>query len=136
MSSVSAVSLASQSGLQQLMQLQARRNADQAEQNARALQQEASNARRVADQADESARNLSVQSEQAQDRAGQARQGVAALNAEKKPFEAVSRVVEQAVVPAASAAVAAEPAASAVASVESTVNSQNQVTGTIINTTA
>ncbi len=131
MPSVSSVSSAGPSGLQQLMQLQARRSADQAELTAQSLRRQANDAQRVADQANENARSLSVQSNQAQEKAGQARQGVSALNASKQAFAQVSKVVEQAVV--------REPVSTSTIPAISTVpvvNSQSQLTGTIINTTA
>ncbi len=131
MSSVSLVSSAGQSGLQQLMQLQARRSADQAELTAQSLRRQANDAQRVADRANENARSLSVQSNQAQEKAGQARQGVAAVNASQQAFTQVSRVVEQGVV-RGTASTSTIPTTSTAP----VLNSQSQVTGTIINTTA
>ena len=128
---MSSVSSASQSGLQNMMQLQAQRSADQAEQTAQALRRQANDAQRVADRANENARTLSVQSDQAQEKAGLARQGVALMATEKQAFSRIESVVEQAVVRVpASASTAAGTNAVPV------VNSQSQLTGTIINTTA
>lgn len=63
----------------QLRVQQAQRNAERAEQEARALQAGARAAQTVADRAQENARNLQVQSDQASDNAGRAKQGVTAL---------------------------------------------------------
>lgn len=131
---MSSISSASQAGLQQMTQLQARRNADQAEQAAQILRRQANDAQRVADQANENARSLSIQSDQAVEKAGQARQGVAALNSEKQAFTQLARVVDQAAVRAQAPTPTTPPASSTPTT--PVINSQSQVTGTIINTTA
>lgn len=64
----------------QLQLQQARRNADQAEQQAAALQAQARSAQSVADSAQENARSLQVQSRQAQGDASQARLNLATQN--------------------------------------------------------
>lgn len=82
MSSVSTSASASpafQQGFAQLKIQQAKRNAEQAEATARALQSQAANAERNAAQAQENARNLSVQAGEAQTNAGRAREGLAAI---------------------------------------------------------
>jgi hypothetical protein len=141
----SATQQATQSGLADLRVAQAQRNAVQAEQTARALQQQAAGARREANRAQENARSLSVQSSQAQDDAGRARQGVAALQSQVDNLSNLSQRLDtlapQAVTPAAEVAAvsqaapspAAAPAANAPAPV---VNTDGQVTGTLINITA
>ncbi len=137
MASVSSTSSANQYGLQQLSVLQAKRTADQAEQTAQSLKVQASAAQRVADQAQENARSLGVQSEQAQAKAGQARQGVAALNSAQQGISQLSTVVDQVLDrdKTSVSAVSTTPQAAS-ATPAPVVNTQGQVTGTIINTTA
>ncbi len=65
--------------LAQIQQQQAQRNADQAAQQARALQSRAQAAQSVANRAQESARSLKVEAGQAQSDAASARQGLAAM---------------------------------------------------------
>ncbi len=140
MASISPTSSANQYGLQQLRQQQAGRIADQAEQAAQSLRAQANQAQVVADRAQEAARSLTVQSDQAQAKAGQARQGLAAAGSaqqavvqlEKSVDQALTR--EQAVVP--TAAIAPATATTPSTSPAPVVNTQGQVTGTIVNTTA
>lgn len=134
MASVSATSSANQYGVQQLMVLQARRNADQAEQTAQALTKEAKAAQQQADQAEKNARDLSIQSEQAQERAGQARRGLAALNSQQQAANGVSLRAGQAAAQQQAAVAASSKAATSTST--PVTNSQGQVTGTIVNTTA
>jgi hypothetical protein len=88
--------------------LQATREAEQAEQAARSLQADARNAQQVASQAEQKAQSVSAQADQAQMNARQARLGVAAV---------ATRVVVQ-------------------NSAAPVLNTQGQVTGTVVNTTA
>jgi hypothetical protein len=134
-SSSSTIESAVRSGFQQLRVQEARRNAVQAEQAARALEAQARSAQRVADRADENARSLTVQSDAARVDAGRARQGVAYLDSASRSVQQlgdfVSQVAErQRVVDDASPPVAAAVPASPV------VNTQGQVTGTLVSTTA
>lgn len=130
MSSSSSVDSAVRAGYQQLRVQEARRNADRAEQVARGLQAAAQAAQRTAERADENARSLSVQSDQARVDAGRARQGVVYLDsigrAGERLVDFVAQVVERQPEPVE--AVAAEPAA--------VVNTQGQLTGTLVSTTA
>lgn len=127
---LSAISSVNQSGLQQMQLQQALRNADQAEQNARSLRNQADSAQRAATRAQEGARALDIEAGQAQDRAGQARQGVAAQAAYSRSNsqlgEMYSSVVEkfQAVV------------APVDVSTTAMVSVQGQVTGGSIDVTA
>lgn len=81
------MALASFSGIQaggsaqwaQIQQQLAQRNADQAEQRARALEEKAGEAQAVAVRAQENARSLQVASNQAQGEASDARRGLAGL---------------------------------------------------------
>lgn len=138
MATVSSTSSANQYGLQQLRQQQARRNADQAELTAQTLKAQANDAQRVADRAQEDARTLGVQSDQAQAKAGQARQGLAALGAAQQSGVQLSQTVDQVLGRRqASAATLPGSTAKATATVAApVVNTQGQVTGKIINTTA
>ena len=140
MASVSSTSSATQFGLQQLRQLEARRNADQAEQKAQSLKAQASDARRSADQAQETARSLGVQANQAETQAGQARQGLAAFSTEQQQVTRLANTVDQ-VLTRGQEAAASSPGPSvvtspAVGSAAPVVNTQGQVTGQIVNTTA
>lgn len=121
----------SQYGLQQLRLQQARRSADQAEQNARSLRNQAESAQRMVVQAQEGARSLNLAANQAQERAGQARQGVAAQESFAQTSEQLGelyvRVAEKFQVVETSQVVAVAPAV---------VNAQGQVTGGNINETA
>lgn len=116
-------------------QAQAVRNAERAEQAARALQNEASRARSAADVAQENARSLEVKSSQAQAGARDARQGVAAgkslgeLRFELDDIQQQARNL-QVTTPAVSTATSTAAAPAAV------VNTQGQTTGTVINVTA
>jgi len=145
MAAVSSISNAAQYGFEQLKLQQARRSADQAELTAQALQQQAGQAQRDAQRANENARTLSVQASQAQDQAGQARQGLAAMKTAKQSFVRLSSTVDQVqarqtATEATTAAVTSSNTATAITStatnIPPVVNSQGQVTGKIINTTA
>ncbi len=142
MASVSSVSSASQYGFAQLRLQQARRDAEQAETTAQALKAQANQAQREAVSANENARNLSVQASQAQENAGQARQGLAAMSTAQQSITQLSNTVDQVqarqtapetATPSTRTSVASNAAASISAPV---TNTQGQVTGKIINTTA
>ena len=131
-----------QSGTRQLQVQQARRNAAQAEQVARSLAVEAASAQRVADRAQDNARDLGVRSNEANASAGQARQGLVAMTNQAVANERLSNFLGQVIEregfdepvrPAADVVVS--PAASSSASTP-VVNTQGQVTGTLVNTTA
>lgn len=131
---VSPASSANQYGLQQLRQLQARRNAEQAEQVAQSLRAQANQAQAVADRAQETARSLTVQSDQAQVKAGQARQGLAVAGSIQQAVTQLGKTVDQ--VLARDQAVNPTTAAPPSTSPAPVVNTQGQVTGTLVNTTA
>lgn len=132
-SSISGAQAAAQSGLQQLRLQQAKRNAEQAEQVANSLQAQARDAQQRAGEAQENARSISAQSDQARSTAGQARQGLAALTTGSQMQSQLGRVIEQVIdkqkAPEPPAVVAKSPA-------PPVTNTQGQVTGTVINTTA
>lgn len=117
----------------QIQQQQAQRNADQAEQQARALQARAQQAQAVADRAQENARSLKVQSGQAQDTAESARRGVVALKSRDDMLaqldQRLAKVVE-AVAPQQPERPQAAPASQPV------TNVFGQTTGTLVNVTA
>ncbi|MFA7268399.1 MAG: hypothetical protein WC073_03540 [Sterolibacterium sp.] len=132
-------SQATQYGWEQLKLQQARRNADRAEQTAQSLQTEATEARRAADRAVENARSLSLQSDQAQTYAGRARQGLAALQSAGQMQMQLGQVADQVIQrqqgayssQSAQSAQSVNPAQSA-----PVVNTQGQLTGTVVNTKA
>ncbi|MBI5922087.1 MAG: hypothetical protein HY847_10650 [Betaproteobacteria bacterium] len=130
--SASGLGSVTQFGWQQLKLQQAKRNADQAEQTAQILQQQASVAKREADRAQEHARSLGVQSDQAQSLAVRARQGLAALSAGASSQTQLTYVIDQALNRQSTA-----PSTSASQDKFSSVaTTQASTTGTIINTTA
>lgn len=139
-SSSSGVQAATQQGWQQMQLQQARRTAEQAEQQARALKAQADGAQRAADQAQENARSLSVRSDQAQASAGQARQGVTAIQTREQMQVRLGQTVEQVAIrlqeDQAPAVRTSVPATDESASPPPVINVQGQVTGTVINTTA
>jgi len=131
-SSTSGLQSVTQFGWQQLKLQQAKRSADQAEQTAQILQQQASAAKQEASRAQENARSLAVQSDQAQSFAAKARQGLAAISTGGSMQSQMTYVVDQVVQRQqnvqAGAATQAKPSV--------TVSSHGQTTGTVINTTA
>ena len=135
MASVSSTSNASQYGVQQLQLQQARRNADQAELNAEALKGQATDAQRVATQAEQNAQSLGVQSGQAQAVADQTRRGVAALNTQQQSVTQLGKIADQ-VLASQQGPKAASTSTTTVKSPAPVVNTQGQVTGKIVNTTA
>ena len=138
MASVSSISSANQYGLQQLSLQQARRNSDQAELTAQTLRAQANDAQRVADQAEENARSLAVQSDQAQTKAGQARQGLAALSTAQQALTRLSNFSDQVLarIQPSSSTTQSTSASLVITGTPPVVNTQGQVTGKIINTTA
>lgn len=119
----------------QVQQQQAQRNADRAEQQARALQTQARVAQTVADRAQENARSLQVQSGQAQGEADSARRGLAAMESIGEVQTQISGLREQistALAPAAPVATAVAETTDAAA----VINVFGQATGTLVNVTA
>jgi len=113
----------------QIQQQQAKRNADQAEQQARALQSQARQAQSVADRAQENARSLKLESSQARVDADNARRGAVAMKSLNETQQGIgelrTRLAEAVQIPAASSQTAAP-----------VVNSSGQMTGTQVNVTA
>lgn len=133
------MALTSSSGVQspgggiwaQIQQQQAQRNADQAEQQARALQSRARQAQTVADRAQENARSLKVQSGQAQGEAENARRGLAAMESIGQVQTQISDLRDQISAELAPAATVTETTAAA-----TVINVFGQATGTLVNVTA
>ena len=130
--SASSLGSVTQFGWQQLKLQQAKRNADQAEQTAQILQQQASVAKREADRAQENARSLGVQSDQARSHAVRARQGLAGLASGASSQAQLTYVIDQAV--QRQSTTQSTPARQDKFS--SSASTQTSTTGTIINTTA
>lgn len=131
-SSLSGAQSAAQSGLQQLRLQQAKRDAERAEFAARVLLAQARDAQQKASDAQETARSITTQSDQAQTQAGQARQGLAVIKSINQMGAQVSSVVTQ----VAEKLKLAKPAAKVQDAAAPVINTQGQVTGTVINTTA
>lgn len=131
-SSLSGAQSAAQSGLAQLRLQQAKREAEQAEFTARVLQAQASDAQQRASDAQEKARAITTQSDQAQTEAGQARQGLAVIKSISQMGTQLSGVATR----VAEKLKLAEPVAPAQEAAAPVVNTQGEVTGTVINTTA
>lgn len=110
---------------------QARRNADQAEQQAAALKAQAQSAQSVADRAQENARSLQVQSRQAQGEASQARLSVATQNSVGAVQTQLSGLKEQ-ITQVLQSETLSPPAVAATP----VVNTSGQQTGTLVNVTA
>lgn len=131
-SSLSGAQTAPQSGLLQFKLQQATRVAEQAEQLARSLQAEVSAAQQAAATADENARAVATEANQAEVVAGQARADVTAIRsasqAQAQQTNAVSLQAETLKV--------LEPAIKSRPSAPPIINTQGQVTGTVVNTTA
>jgi len=136
--SLSAVQSANVSAYGQLRVQQAQRNAERAEQEARALQADARTAKTVADRAQENARNLQVQTNQAFDNAGRARQGVAALRSSAESLGELGfragQVLER-LTPSESEA-ASVKLETATPAPKPVVNTSGQTTGAVISVTA
>ena len=130
-SSISGAQSTAQSGVQ-LRLLQAERNAQQAEQTARALQAEASDAQQTAREAQEEARSVTARADQAQANAAKARLGLAAIRTVDESQTRLSNAVSQ----GAQALKIPEPATPTQSPTPPVVNTQGQLTGTVVNTTA
>lgn len=117
----------------QIQQQQAQRNADQAEQQARALQARARQAQVVADQAQENASSLKVQSNQAQDAAESAQRGLLAMKSRDDMLVQLNQQVGQVVdtVTGQSSTVQVDAALP-----QPVTNALGQTTGTLVNVTA
>jgi chromosome segregation ATPase len=114
----------------QLQSQQAQRNAEQAEQRARALQSQARSAQQEADRAQENARALQGSSSQARSEADSARRNVSSLESLGQVNNQLGQLREQiATVLAPSQAVTPAP-------VPAYTNVEGQATGTLINTVA
>ncbi len=120
------------SGLWAQLQLQqARRNADQAEQQAAALQAQAQSAQSVADRAQENARSLQVESQQARGDASQARLNLATLNSVGEVQSQLGELQTQ-----ISQVLQSAPRVATTTTVAPVVNTSGQPTGTLVNVTA
>jgi uncharacterized protein (DUF3084 family) len=135
-SSTTSAQAASQTGALQFRLQQAQRNADRADQLAQALQSEAQAAQQAAAEAQGNAQTLAAQSSQAQASASQAEQGLQALRSANLMTAQLSNVASQVVAreQATQAPVSATPQTGAPAG--PVVNTNGQVTGTLINVTA
>lgn len=114
----------------QIQQQQAQRNADQAEQRARALQNQARVAQSEAGRAQETARSLQAESKAAQSDAGEARRSVAALQSQSTLQTQLSDVQGQIAKVLDSTLSSRQPVSAGV------VNTSGQQTGTLIDVTA
>ena len=124
-SSLSSVQASVSSITSQIRLQQATRDAEQAEQNARALAADARQAWQIASDAQQSARSISAQADKAETSAAQARLGVAAI-----------KNGEQVQVQLTGAVGTTEKPLKAAESATPVVNTQGQLTGTVVNTTA
>ena len=132
-SATSSSAAISQSILQTLKLQDAKRSAEQAQFRAQDLQNQAADEQRVADNAQEKARSLRVEANQAQADVGRASQGLQALQSLSQMSSRLDQIYTQ----VAQKQHDSLPTSSAQAPQQGpTVNSQGQVTGRIINTTA
>lgn len=121
------------SGLWAQLQLQqARQAADQAEQQAAALQARAQSAQTVADRAQENARSLQVQSRQAQGDASQARLNLASQDVASQVQTQLGDLKAQISEVLKSDTLSATP----VPAPAPVINTSGQATGTLVNVTA
>lgn len=127
--SSSTGSVVAQYGLSQLRLQQTRRVAQEAEQTAEALQAQAQAARQDAQQADDRARSLESESTKAQTTAVNARQSLSLLQVSGQNQASLERVSTNMVVQQSG-----KPATTS--SPAPVVNTQGQVTGRVVNTTA
>lgn len=125
-------------GFVQIQQQQAQRNADQAEQQARALQARAQSARAVAGRAQEAARSLALQASQAQGEASGARQSLSAMKSLGEVQAQLGGVREQinAVLNPEVATDAGSPENSGSTASSPVINAFGETTGTLVNVTA
>jgi HD-GYP domain-containing protein (c-di-GMP phosphodiesterase class II) len=131
-SSTTGSQSAAQYGWQQLRLLQAKQNAQQAEQNARSLERQAVDAQQVADRAQENARALSTQSDRAQVNAGRARQGLAMIESSSQSQVMLASKADQVIAKQTETTTSSNTQDST----SPVVNAQGQLTGTVVNTTA
>ncbi|MDP2401833.1 MAG: hypothetical protein Q8M66_07625 [Actinomycetota bacterium] len=129
-STSSGTDQAMQAAWAQLQLQQARRFADQANQEARALSEKASEAQTNADRAQEGARTLRVEAGQARDVATGAQRNVRASESLSQVGETVNAVVSNAVQSQARTQSTTQAEAAAPQPV---VNTQGETTGTLIN---
>jgi hypothetical protein len=119
---------------------QAKRNAEQAEARASALQAQARDARRAADRANDSARSAEADASTAKVGAMKAQQGYAMLvnvgQLGARIAMVADRVEEKRQPDVAATATPKAQTAPAATATKSVVNSQGQVTGRLVNTTA
>jgi type II secretory pathway pseudopilin PulG len=128
----------------QIQQQQARRNADQADQQARALQSQAQTAQAAANRAQENARSLKVQANQAQGDASSARQNLSSLKSLDETQNQLSGLRDQiravlnpdATASASSKVSATSVAVASTATMAPVINSSGQATGTLVNVIA
>jgi chromosome segregation ATPase len=113
----------------QIQLQQARRNADQAEQQARTLQSQARQAQSVANRAQENARTLQSDSAQARNDANSARRGVVALSSLNEVQAGIGELRQQIAQVLAAPTIGQEAPAPV-------VNTSGQQTGTLVNVTA
>ena len=134
MATISSSSSASigQSVLSQLQLQQAQRNAERADANARSLQAQARQAQQVAVDAQATARSVSSQADRAQSDASQARLSLAVI----RNGSQVQNDLTSAVGNVAETLKVASPAVSPPSPATPVVNTQGQLTGTVVNTTA
>lgn len=111
---------------QQVQLRQAQQNADQARANAQALRAAADAAQRAADQEQDKARNLGVKADQATQEASQADRGLQALRSTGQAYSQLDSRLGKVV----QAVSANRPQPTPV------VNTQGQVTGKVVNTSA
>lgn len=134
MATISSSSGASigQSVLSQLQLQQAQRNAERADANARSLQAQARQAQQVAVQAQAEARSISSQADQAQSDASQAKLSLAVIRngsqVQSELTSSVGNLTETLKV--------ASPVAATLGTAIPVINTQGQITGTVVNTTA
>lgn len=127
-SSASGIQLATQSAWQQFKLSLAERDADRAEQQARALRSQANAAQREVSRAQDNARSLQVQAGKAEANADQASRGIAAVRTVEDMGTRLSAVYDRV------AQVQAVPVETAPS--DAVVNAQGQVTGQVVSVAA
>eukprot|EP00906_Rhabdomonas_costata_P004511 RCo006651 len=126
---VTSTSSSGASALQVLQQQKAQRTADQAEQEARVLQQKARAAQNEADQAQDNASSLKTRSEQADGKAGQARLSLESL----RSLQGTQKQMQDLRAGIAEGLKQLSPSSASGAAV---LNAEGQSTGSVINVTA
>jgi hypothetical protein len=124
----SGIQLANQSTWQQFKLSQAERNADRAEQQARALRSQADSAQREASRAQDNARGLQAEAGKAEIRADQAWRGVATIKTVEDMGTRLSTVYDRV------AQVQTVPTEATTS--DTVVNAQGQVTGQVVSVAA